>query len=340
MTTPKRKIIRRATVTPLVPRGLRTANEVEETEVSWLWEGYFPAGMLVGLIGDGGLGKSLITLDLVARLTTGRDMPDGSPGVTGAALVLSTEDMDTVVKRRLMHAGADLSRVYLGDEEDESWEFPRDAKRLERDINRLGVRLVILDPVKDYTPHARDRDDKSVRQALVPLRNVAQRTSATIVIVRHVNKGQGKAAMRGAGSVAWRNVPRAEYAVATDPDDGTRCLMASNKNNVGPAAPTRAFRRRGVEPMVAVLDWEGVSPLSAEDLFSSVRSPRPRDEAETFLRTVLAHGARPSRQVKEQAAELGIAPKTLERAREAVGVVTFQKERKHYMALRQSVPQT
>ncbi len=202
----KRRVLRRprqgAPVVPLLPRGVRTAEDVQERAVSWLWEGYLPAGMLVGLIGDGELGKSLFMLDLAARVSSGRDMPDGSPSREGRAFILSNEDTDTVVKRRLQAAGADLSRVLLNDDDAEPWEFPRDAQRLRRLIRAADVRLVVLDPIKDYTPSARDRDEKSVRDAIRPLKQVAESTGAAIVLIRHINKGQGTAGFRGVGSVA------------------------------------------------------------------------------------------------------------------------------------------
>ncbi len=326
MTTAKKKIIRRSTVVPLLPRGLRPASEVVERPVSWLWEGYLPTGMVLGLIGDGGLGKSLFTLDIAARVSAGLPMPDGSPGVEGRALILSNEDTDTVVKKRLEAAGADLTRVILTTEDDEPWEFPRDAARLERAITQQDIRFVALDPVKDYMPTARDRDEKSVRDAIRPLKRVAENTGATILIVRHINKGQGTAGLRGAGSVAWRNVVRVEYAVAVDPDDSTRCLLACNKFNVTTKPATRAYRVQGVETMVAVLDWQGVSPVTADELFSPTRVTRPRDDAATFLRTVLAHGPRPAAQVREDAAALGIAERTLKRARKELGVKAVQTE--------------
>jgi hypothetical protein len=48
----------------------------------WLWPGWLPLGKLALIEGDPGLGKSLVTLDLCARLTAGREFPDGSPAVT------------------------------------------------------------------------------------------------------------------------------------------------------------------------------------------------------------------------------------------------------------------
>ena len=43
--------------------------EICPEPVAWLWPGYIPKGRLTVLDGDPGLGKSLTTIDLAARLT-------------------------------------------------------------------------------------------------------------------------------------------------------------------------------------------------------------------------------------------------------------------------------
>ena len=45
--------------------------------IRWLWPGRLALGKVAMLEGDPGLGKSLLTLDLCARLSAGRPMPDG-----------------------------------------------------------------------------------------------------------------------------------------------------------------------------------------------------------------------------------------------------------------------
>jgi len=48
------------------------AQHVVAQPVTWLWPGRLPLGKLALLDGDPDLGKSLIALDLCARLSTGR----------------------------------------------------------------------------------------------------------------------------------------------------------------------------------------------------------------------------------------------------------------------------
>src|SRR5205807_5681244 len=107
------------------PMSITAANAVVAQTVSWLWPERIPLGKLLILDGDPDLGKSLLSLDLCARLSTGRPFPDGQPGPGPAnALVLSAEDTahDTIAPR-LRHLGADPKRVFVWqrDTDDEPW---------------------------------------------------------------------------------------------------------------------------------------------------------------------------------------------------------------------------
>jgi len=50
-------------------------SDVVEESVEWLWEGRIPLGKLTVIDGDPGTGKSALTTDLAARVSTGREMP-------------------------------------------------------------------------------------------------------------------------------------------------------------------------------------------------------------------------------------------------------------------------
>src|SRR5258708_40244636 len=70
-------------------------SDIKTEQLHWLWEKRIPRGKLITLDGDPGLGKSLLTLDLAARITTGRPMPDGTPGVKGSVVLIAPEDPAT-----------------------------------------------------------------------------------------------------------------------------------------------------------------------------------------------------------------------------------------------------
>lgn len=58
-------------------------SDVQPQEVQWLWPGRIALGKVTIIAGDPGLGKSLATLDMAARVSTG----DVWPHETGRARV-------------------------------------------------------------------------------------------------------------------------------------------------------------------------------------------------------------------------------------------------------------
>ena len=92
----------------------RTYNEFPPEPVGWLWEPYLARGKLAVLDGDPGIGKTLLALDLAARLSRGGPLPGGkSLDRPHTTLLLTADDpaADTV-RPRLEAAGADLDRVF------------------------------------------------------------------------------------------------------------------------------------------------------------------------------------------------------------------------------------
>src|SRR6266542_294107 len=57
---------------------LRRLSDVVPQPVEWLWPQRFAVGKLSLIFGDPGKGKSFITLDMAARVSTGANWPDGS----------------------------------------------------------------------------------------------------------------------------------------------------------------------------------------------------------------------------------------------------------------------
>ena len=80
----------------------------------WLARNRIPRGAVSLLIGDEGIGKSLLWVLIVAAVTTGKEMPEfGIPARAPARVLIAAiteDDWQTVVRPRLEVAGADLDR--------------------------------------------------------------------------------------------------------------------------------------------------------------------------------------------------------------------------------------
>ena len=159
--------------------GLICLADVEPRAVDWLWDGKIPMGTATIIDGDPGLGKSTLALDLAARLTTGSSMPDGTPGMSGAVIYLTAEDvLEYTIRPRLDEAGADLSKVFSFDPDAKiaPLTFPHDIARLEAMIVARGVKLVVIDPLVAYLgSDINSHRDQDVRRAIAPVQRMAER---------------------------------------------------------------------------------------------------------------------------------------------------------------------
>src|SRR5947208_16071490 len=87
--------------------------ELPAAPIDWLWEPYLARGSLAILDGDPGVGKSFVSLDLAARVTTGRPMPlsTSPPAAPGGVMVVSAEDpIEDVILPRFRAAGGHPAR--------------------------------------------------------------------------------------------------------------------------------------------------------------------------------------------------------------------------------------
>jgi len=317
---------------------VRRVAEVPRERVTWLWPGYLPVGKVVVLDGDPGLGKSTVTADLAARITVGKAMPDGSGGGDpGAVVLLSAEDgvADTIAPR-LELAGADLDLVTviehleLPDGKPVPLELPTDLDQLEAVVRDLGARLVTIDPLVAYLAGSVNANrDQDVRRALHPVRDMAERTGAAILLVRHLRKAATDSAVqRGGGSIGIIGAARVGLMVARDPADPDRRILAMTKSNVGPIPPAMAYRLLPDDALgVAAVAWEGPTDHRADDLLGApVERPAPKRElAEKLLRELLADGPRRRSEIEEAAEEAGVSWRTVETAKADLGVWSEQR---------------
>jgi hypothetical protein len=92
------------------------ADTVQIKKLMWLWLDRIPAGKITLLVGKQDCGKSLAALDIVARVTSGAEWPDGAKNDNGPREVVvgtTEDDLATTLVPRLKAAGANLERVHL-----------------------------------------------------------------------------------------------------------------------------------------------------------------------------------------------------------------------------------
>jgi hypothetical protein len=166
--------------------GILLLSGVEPEEVEWLWKRWLALRKLALMDGDPGLGKSATTLDIAARVSAGKVFPDGAECEPAGVVLLSGEDgLRDTIRPRLDAAGADPSRILalatVPDENghDKLLSIPEDIPLIEKGIERVGARLVVVDPLMAFlSGDTNSHRDQDVRRALAPLAGLAERTGA------------------------------------------------------------------------------------------------------------------------------------------------------------------
>jgi hypothetical protein len=319
------------------------ATGIHREKLSYLEPGRIPLGLVTVVGGYGGLGKSQYTCLLAAKLSR------GEYSQPAAAMIATAEDSpSTTVRPRLEAVQADLDLVYfLSIQSDDGLTdgiaIPDDLDSVADEMQRVGARLLIVDPLVAHLPNEIDsHKDQSVRRALAPLYRLAQELDCAVVVCIHLNKAHGMQPLqRLSGSGAFGNAARSVLLLDRDPDDpdgeqGRRRVLAHVKSNDGPEMPSLLYEIAPIllpatadEPEVETsrLALLGESPHNGRALLASAAASEEErsalDEAEEFLLGELNDGQRhQAEELFKAAGKVGINYRTLRRARKTIGAET------------------
>ena len=300
---------------------LAPLSQVPREPIRWLWPGYLARGKLALLDGDPGVGKSLLTLDIAARLSRGGPLPDGAPTERPQTVLrlAAEDDAADTTRPRAEAAGADLDRlIVVTGSRGAPLQFPDDLPALaERTIQNVPD-LIILDPVMAFLAgNAIANSEQCVRRVLAQLGKLAESRDAAILMIRHLRKATArKAQFRGMGSVGFIASVRTGLFAARDPSDPTQGILAFTKANLSSSAPSLGYRIRSNQAGEAVVEWTGPLNRDADELGLRPEAPlRMRDKASGWLQQQLAGGPVRALDLYAAAAQAGIPDRTLERAK-------------------------
>jgi hypothetical protein len=314
------------------------ADRIPPRKIHWLFDGQIPLAKYSTIVGHPGIGKSLVTIDLAARVSCGLGAPGAISGTTepgDVVMIQNEDDYDDTTIPRLIAAGADLRRITFltgvsapGPSGIRPFTL-EDIPVLEQALDSLqNPRLVTIDPVGQYCGRADSHRDNEVRALLMPLVSLAQRRGAAIVGVAHFNKGNGKATDRGMGSVAWIAVARMAWGVAKDPEDNSNRLFLPIKCNL--AKDTTGLSYRIIDgdvnsaPRVA---WSAApESRTMDDVLADQQSARksPKvNEAVEWLSELLGAGRVPATEVWAAARANGHNERAVNAAKQSLKVSPY-----------------
>jgi RecA-family ATPase len=219
-------------------------------ERQWFVEGLIPDRTVTNLSGDGGSGKTLIVMQLIAASSL-RSQWFGRDVSVGPSLYYGAEDESDELHRRLKSivksAGRELSDLegirlipMAGSdavlaEPDRRGNITATAlfAKLEAQARVLRPKLIVIDPSADV--FGGDEINRSqVRKFVSMLRGLAIDYDCAVLLLSHpsltgLNSGTGTS-----GSTAWNNSVRSRlYLQATSPDARILKVVKANHGKVG-----------------------------------------------------------------------------------------------------------
>jgi putative DNA primase/helicase len=306
---------------------------IQATEIDWIWKGYLATGKISMLNGEPGHGKSLVSLDIAARISTQSDWPDCQKNVlppSSVLLLTEEEDASDTIKPRFLAAGGNADKLVSLSMGAGTFRIEADTDRLRKLIERQApdTKLIILDPVSDYTGVDANKDT-DVRPMLNKLKDLACELGIAVLGINHLNKKTDLGAIhRVSGARAWVSFARLNFLLGKT-GDGLRHLVPLKTNiakdngslmyTIGDKSITEGRLTISGTPVVF---WQGKGEVTAAELTAApIPAKSQSDEAEAWLREQLKDGEwHLATHVLKEAAERRLNGKKIQRLKDKIGV--------------------
>lgn len=232
----------------------------------WLARNRIPRAAVTLLVGDEGIGKSLLWVLIAAHITTGKPFPAfGIPARQPATVIIGAiteDDWQTTVRPRLEVAGADLDMIQVICIEDDGSGapvFPRDLDLI-RDADPKPA-LVVVDAWLDTVAAALSvRDPQQARLALHPWKDLATAADAAVWLLCHTNRvATANARDRYGATGELRKKARMTLFAQSDEDDNL--VVGPEKMNTAAPIAASKFAITAIHHFNATEDSDGTVPL-------------------------------------------------------------------------------
>lgn len=334
---PEDKVVKQIVVTE--------ADSVELDNVTWIWKNKIPVGTATWCLGQPNNGKSLMTIEIVACVTTGRDFPDGSKNETPPSRVLMYCGEDSpgkVVLPRLKAAGADTSKVsffdrksfrtFAGDNEPE-----RRPLDLTQDLDELiefskahpEYRMIVADPITGIFGSKNINKNEEANPVLEHLIDFCEGSGMAFLGVLHVPKRTTNSAIEKiAGGSAVGGSAKSAFMLSRDPDSDeihdhvltmVKWNYASSAEGIRYKTVSATVDWKGRKIETAKIEWGEVVGTVADDVLVAQNGKkeardRQQDKCDAFLQTYLTSGPQKSKDVYDAAKGQGFGSSTVKRS--------------------------
>lgn len=273
--------------------------------IDWLYADRIPLRTGTILAGQGGIAKSTIISDIIAKATRG-ELPGtfhGAPVMVG--IISPEDDVESVLVPRLMAAGANLENVVnlsvTASADGRTWttlpNIADDLPAMGDLIRDNGIKLLVVDPLVSIMS-GNSISQSDVRRNFDPLSALAKEHDFAVLAVAHFGKSGEKAGDRLSGSHAFRDIARVLIVAAVDEETGLRVLTVE-KSNYSPLQPSDAY---SIESKSVLLDdghtqsighavLVGESAVTVQDLMDRDRDTTSKlsGDSQSIIATVAQH---------------------------------------------------
>lgn len=228
----------------------------------WLVEGLIPAHAVTMVSGDGGLGKSLLGMQLMTCCATNRQWLGLETKPVKAIGVFCEDELNELHHRQdaiNRHYGCEfsdlgnmqwLSRVgedntlvtymtkFEHGERREEFEESYLISHIENAAYKFGAQLIILDSLHDLYGGS-ENDRRQARQFIQILRQLAIAINGAVVILAHPSLSGMASGTGSSGSTAWNNAVRSRLYLTRpkgsddEPEDMDARVLKTMKANYG-----------------------------------------------------------------------------------------------------------
>ena len=192
-------------------------------------------------------------------------------------------------------------------------------ERIEEALKATNAKLLILDPIQAYLGGGMDMNRANeARDMTKRLGALAEKYKCAIVLIGHMNKAGGtKAAYRGIGSIDFYAVARSVLLVGRIEGEPDKRAMVQIKNNLAAFGHSKAF-----ELSEDGFRWIGDYEITADEVLGGVAPKVNKQDRATDLLKELMKDRRiiPSNEIFEMAREEDISKRTLENAKQSLGI--------------------
>ena len=230
----------------------------------WLVEGVMPHRNVTLLSGDGGIGKSVLVLNLFAHIAARMDWL-GFKTMQGPVLYVGAEDDKDEIERRIESSRqglgvswgefCDLHYLSLAGEDALLGVFDKAANKmmptrlfelLQDRVHNLGAIALAIDTRADV--FGGDEVNRGqVRQFIGILRRLSIKENATTILLEHPSIAGMSSGSGTSGSTGWNNSARSRLYFEADDKDKNARVLKFMKSNYGPKGePMRLIYRNGL----------------------------------------------------------------------------------------------